>query len=246
MRERDLIGRDQLFIAEGSVVLERLAASKRFATVSILIDERRLGALTPVLERFDAGVPIYIAPLGVLDQIVGFHIHRGVLAIGSRGPDPDPEALIAELPASACVVMLVGLSNADNVGGVFRNCAAFGADVVLLDPTCCDPLYRKAIRVSVGGALITPFARVADVTAMLAHLRAAGFELIAMSPTGGELLGGLTRAARTCVILGAEGPGLPPAVLSQARGVQIPMAAGFDSLNVATTSGIVLHELMAS
>ncbi|TGS75154.1 RNA methyltransferase, partial [Mesorhizobium sp. M3A.F.Ca.ET.175.01.1.1] len=96
------------------------------------------------------------------DRIAGFHMHRGILAIGVRSSPQSAEALLETLPASALVVVLVGISNHDNIGSIFRNAAAFGADAVLLDSTCCDPLYRKAIRVSVGAALKVPFASFAD------------------------------------------------------------------------------------
>ena len=107
-----------------------------------------------------------------MDAIVGFHIHRGILAHGLRPTDPGAAALLADLPARALVLALFGIANHDNMGGLFRNAAAFGADAVLLDATCCDPLYRKAIRVSVGAALKVPFARLRpgeDAVAMLAE-----------------------------------------------------------------------------
>ena len=112
-----------------------------------------------------------------------------------------------------------------------------------IDRGCCDPLYRKAIRVSVGAALVVPFARLDADCDALALLRGKGFEPIALSPTGGTALSDLKRPDRVAVLLGAEGPGLPRSLLAEARTVSIPMAGGFDSLNVATTSGIVLHHL---
>jgi tRNA G18 (ribose-2'-O)-methylase SpoU len=132
------------------------------------------------------------------------------------------------------------------MGGIFRNAAAFGADAVLLDDTCCDPLYRKAIRVSVGAALTVPFARTGDGASLVRALAAAGFETVALSPRGETALGDLALGARAAALFGAEGPGLPAAVLDPTRPVRIAMAGGFDSLNVATTSGIVLHHLATS
>jgi tRNA G18 (ribose-2'-O)-methylase SpoU len=130
------------------------------------------------------------------------------------------------------------------MGGLFRNAAAFGAHAVLLDETCCDPLYRKAIRVSVGAVLTVPFAVGGQAAAMADLLTAAGCELVALSPSGAEDLRELAPRDRTAVLFGAEGPGLPDAILSRAQTVRIAMAGGFDSLNVATTSGIVLHHLV--
>jgi tRNA G18 (ribose-2'-O)-methylase SpoU len=136
------------------------------------------------------------------------------------------------------------LANHDNVGGIFRNAAAFGASAVLLDPETCDPLYRKAIRVSVGATLTVPFARVAGDLPVA--LRDAGFDTYALSPRGELDLTDLTPGPRAAALFGAEGPGLPRLVMDQVRTVRIPMAQGFDSLNVSTTSGLVLHQIVAS
>jgi tRNA G18 (ribose-2'-O)-methylase SpoU len=129
------------------------------------------------------------------------------------------------------------------MGGLFRNAAAFGAGAVLLAPGCCDPLYRKAIRVSVGAALTVPFARFGEGQDPLEVLGAAGFEPLALTPAGSVRLIDLEPPPRAAVLLGAEGPGLPAAVMARARTVSIPMAEGWDSLNVATAGAVVLHHL---
>ena len=245
MRERDLAGRDGLYIAEGRVVLEKAIAADPAAVVSVLVAEQRVESLAAVLAGLPAATPVYAAGQDAMDQVVGFPIHRGILALVRR-PVRSAKAVIAGLPARALVVGLVGVANHDNMGGVFRNAAAFGADAVLLDDTCCDPLYRKAIRVSVGAALTVPFARAGTAEAMTERLAAAGFELAALSPRGDVELGALRLGPRAAVLLGAEGPGLPDAILSRVRTVRIAMAGGFDSLNLATTSGIVFHHLGAS
>ena len=244
VRERDLAGRGGAFIAEGVVVLEKLLAAGRHPIRSALVAEKRLAALDPLLSRLPEGAPVYAASQAVMDAVVGFAIHRGVLAVGERA-EPSLPALLAGLPDQALVVGLVGVANHDNMGGLFRNAAAFGADAVVLDETSCDPLYRKAIRVSVGAALTLPFARAGSAAAMARALAEAGFELLALTPAGTVDLAAVRPGRRVAVLFGAEGPGLPPAVLQAARGVRIPMAQGFDSLNVATASGIVLHHLAA-
>ena len=243
MRERDLVGREGVFIAEGEVVLRMLIASPRFEPVSVLIAQKRIVGLSPMLADLPEDAPVYAAGQAVLDAIVGFPIHRGILALGRRTLAPSADDLLAGLPTRALVVALFGIANHDNVGGVFRNAAAFGADAVLLDPTCCDPLYRKAIRVSVGAALTVPFARLATGEDALGLLGRHGFGAVALSPSGRTALAELRRPDRVAVLLGAEGPGLPAEVLARADSVRIPMAPGFDSLNVATTSGVVLHHL---
>jgi tRNA G18 (ribose-2'-O)-methylase SpoU len=139
------------------------------------------------------------------------------------------------------VLVLFAIANHDNMGGIFRNAAAFGADLVVLDSDCCDPLYRKAIRVSAGNVLRVPYAQLDRGADALDLLAAHGFEAIALSPDGASTLAETKRADRVAILLGAEGPGLPEAILRRAKTVRIPMAAGVDSLNVATASGIVLH-----
>jgi tRNA G18 (ribose-2'-O)-methylase SpoU len=244
VRERDLVGRRGEFIAEGEVVLRvLLGPASRFAAASLLIAEKRLERLAPMLEALPPEVPVYAAGQGVMDAVVGFHIHRGILAHGLIGPDPGAAALLAGLEPRALVLALFGISNHDNMGGLFRNAAAFGVDAVLLDSACCDPLYRKAIRVSVGAALSVPFARFAEGDDPLDLLAAHGFAALALSPGAETPLTAVRRAERTAVLLGTEGPGLPSALLSRATGVSIPMAPGWDSLNVAAASAVVLNEL---
>ncbi|HEY8614682.1 RNA methyltransferase [Phenylobacterium sp.] len=245
MRERDLVGREGLFVAEGRVVLEKAVAAGRHPLVSVLVADSRRGALGEALAGLPPDVPVYVAAQRVMDAIVGFPIHRGILALGRRS-EPTAAELLAGLPGQALVVALSAIANHDNMGGLFRNAAAFGADAVILDAACCDPLYRKAIRVSVGAALTTPFARLSPGEDLVETLTAAGLEVIALSPRGELEIAELSPGPRTAALFGAEGPGLAPEVLSRARTVRIAMAGGFDSLNVATTSGIVLHRLAAT
>ncbi len=243
IRDRDLVGRDGLFVAEGKVVLTMLLASPRHRPLSLLIAEHRLAALADLLADVPADVPVFAARQAVLDGIAGFPMHRGILAIGRRVAMPDADELLTGLPDRAVVVVLSAIANHDNIGGIFRNAAAFGTAAVLLDADCCDPLYRKAIRVSVGAALVVPFAHIPRAVDPIDLLARHGFEVIALTPSGGEELADIRVGPRTAVLLGAEGPGLAPDLIARTRGVRIAMAPGFDSLNVATTSGIVLHHL---
>jgi tRNA G18 (ribose-2'-O)-methylase SpoU len=241
VRERDLVGRQGRFVAEGEVVLAAAAGPGLLET--LLIDRKRVERLAPILARLGPGTAVYTASQAVLDAVVGFHIHRGVLAIGRRPAEPPPAVLLAGLPERAVVLALFGIGNHDNMGGLFRNAAAFGAGAVLLAPDCCDPLYRKAIRVSVGAALRVPFARFGADEDAVAALEAAGFAPLALSPSGRERLSALEPPARSAVLLGAEGPGLPPELMARSRTVRIPMSPGWDSLNVAVAGAIALHHL---
>lgn len=242
VRERDLVGRQGLFVAEGRVVLEKAIAADPGALVSVLVAAHRLESLADLLAGLPDATPVYAAGQAVMDRIVGFPIHRGVLAIGRAAPR-DPAALLEDLPPQALVVGLVGIANHDNMGGIFRNAAAFGAGAVLLDDTCCDPLYRKAIRVSVGAALVTPFARAGSAGDLVDLLERAGFAVAALSPRGALDVRDLDLGPRRAALFGAEGPGLPDDVLSRVTAARIAMVENFDSLNVATASGVVLHQL---
>ncbi|PSJ39448.1 TrmH family RNA methyltransferase [Allosphingosinicella deserti] len=246
VRERDLVGRDGLFMAEGLVVLEKMLASSAFRPLSLLIAAKRIDALAPMLAQVPDDVPIFAAAQPVLDAVAGFPLHRGILAIGRRIETPSADALLGSLEGDSDVLLLSAIANHDNMGGIFRNAAAFGVKAILLDADCCDPLYRKAIRVSVGAALLVPFARIERGEDPLALLARHGFDTIALSPTGASMLSDYAPKRRNAVLLGAEGPGLAPELLARVASVRIAMASGFDSLNVATTSGIVLHHLACS
>ncbi len=246
IRERDLVGRQGRFIAEGETVLRVLAGQDRHRPLSVLIAAKRREKLAPILDSLPDHTPVYLAGQTVLDAVVGFELHRGILATAERAPAVTARGLLAGLKPDALVMALVGISNHDNMGGLFRNAAGFGVDAVLLDPTCCDPLYRKAIRVSVGGVLRVPFASVGEGEDLVGLLVAAGFTPVALSPSGRTALADLPPIGRPALLLGAEGPGLPEATLARCRTVSIPMAPGFDSLNVAVAAGIALHQLRIS
>jgi tRNA G18 (ribose-2'-O)-methylase SpoU len=248
IRERDLTGREGLFIAEGTVVLRMLgqaqARANGFAAEAILLLESRLAGIAEVLAAFPPEVPVYIASQAVFDAIAGFNMHRGVLALGRKPSAQVGASLLGHLPGTSLVLAGCGLSNHDNVGSIFRNAAAFGADAVFLDETSCDPLYRKAIRVSVGSVLTVPFSRAMAGEAMLRGLAEAGFEIWGLSPRGQVSVAAIPPARRIALVLGTEGEGLPEHILASFRTARIPQRPGLDSLNVATASGIALYQIV--
>ncbi|MEQ8451992.1 MAG: RNA methyltransferase [Nitratireductor sp.] len=243
IRERDLVGRQGRFIAEGKVVLNVLLRHSRFETESLLLLENRLAGARGLIEAAPDGVPAYVCPAAVLDAVAGFHVHRGILAIGRRGPTRDLDTALGALGDNALVVVLTGLANHDNIGAIFRNAAAFQADLIVLDATAGDPLYRKAIRVSVGAALKVPFVRAGAVEEIVDRLSGNGFDCLALSPSGGTAIDAYRPGRRRALFFGSEGPGLPEPVMRSMRTVRIPMSEEFDSLNVAAASAIALHRL---
>lgn len=231
-----------IFIAEGHAVV-RILLSSRFETLSVLATENRLGLIAADVPP---DVPIYKMSRQAMSQVVGFDIHRGVLAAGRRVPEPTLEDLAAN---ASSVIALEGLSNHDNVGALFRNAAALGGSAprVLLDPESCDPLYRKSIRVSMGHALRVPFRRSADFVGDLSGFRDMGFETIALeiTPDAQEIATVSIADRPRVLVLGAEGPGISNAVLESAdRVVKVPIDSGVASLNVATAAAIAMHRLL--
>jgi len=251
-----LLQRQQAFVAEGRLVVRRLLESHRLVTRSVMLTEPALEALGDVDLT---GIPVYLVSQAVMNTVTGFNIHRGCLAIGERGIPLDWRRLTA---TARRLVVLERVANADNVGAIFRNAAAFGVDAVLLGPDCADPLYRKAIRTSMGASLSIPFAHVSGWPDGLRHLRADGLHLMALTPCATPAsreafrttsATSLREAAtsehvgRVALVAGHEGDGLSRETMNACDTlVRIPMAAGHDSLNVATAVAIALYELFTN
>lgn len=247
IREKDLVGRHGAFIAEGTVVLNMLAAAHKaqdgmFKAEKLLLLENRVEGLANLLASFPAEVPVYVASGAVLDQIAGFHLHRGVLALGRRKNTPDVNDLLNTVNGGL-IAVCCGISNHDNMGSIFRNCAAFGVSALLLDSTCCDPLYRKALRVSVGSVLSVPFARGGNAMELLGQVTAAGFAIWGLSPRGEVDIRQISPAPKLALVTGTEGEGLPSEVMQRFHTARIPQMPHLDSLNAATATGIALYEM---
>ena len=234
-----------LFVVESRLCVRRLLSASRFPVCSVLVTETALEALGDALSQLGEDTPIYVASSPLLERLVGYNLHRGCIALARRGPERSLDEILDSTPR-----LLVGLeqvANPENVGNVFRNAMAFGADAVLLSRDCADPLYRKAVRVSMGGTLLTPFAHLDGWREAIEQLRAAGFATLALSTEARAIdiaaLGiDTVESQRFALILGAESEGLDAATLAAVDWkVRIPMASGVDSLNVATAAGIALH-----
>jgi tRNA G18 (ribose-2'-O)-methylase SpoU len=236
LKERRLNAEGGRFVAESERVVRRLIDSG-LPVHSVLLTPPRLATLADAL---GGPFPVFVAAQPVLDEIAGFHVHRGCLAIGER-PPPAP------LPRGArALVVAEDLTDVDNLGALARHAAAFGADGLLLSPRCADPFYRKAIRVSLGAVFGLPVVRARAWPGELEALRADGVAVIgAVVETGATPLARFSAPPRFALLLGAEGPGLSAAARAACDHlVTIPMSAGADSLNVATAGAIFLWALL--
>jgi tRNA G18 (ribose-2'-O)-methylase SpoU len=232
-----------LFVAEGRLIVERLLLHGGFRMHSVAVTPPAAAALAPIFaQRPD--VPVFICEPRQLEVITGFDFHRGCLALAWRPTDIAP--LEAFLEARR-LVAVEGVGNPDNVGGLFRAAFAFGAEGVLLDPATGDPLYRKAIRTSMGATLQVPFTRLSSWPDELGRLRARGFRVLALTPHPDAIpLQQVTAAAddRLVIVVGSEGSGLTSASMTQADiRVRIPIDPRADSLNVVVAAGIALDRL---
>lgn len=241
--DAEWLRRSSLFVAEGRLVVQRVIEDGRYRMHSMLLSETAWRALQPDVAGLAADVPVYVIPAEAFRDVTGFDLHRGCIALVER---PPAQSLPDVVSHARLVVVLEDLANPDNVGGVFRNAAAFGADAVLLSPHCCDPLYRKAIRTSMAASLRVPFARVENWPADLHWLRSQGFMVVALTPHDpADRLESVVSWKRPLALLaGAEGSGLSAHAHAAADvRIRIPLNAAVDSLNVAVAVGIALHAI---
>ena len=244
LMERPDDGRPGFFVAEGAHALQRLLASGRRLR-SVLVDQIRLEALADVLGGLDA--PVLVADQPTLRAVAGFPVHRGVLAAADRWDLPDPAQMLA---GARRVAILEDINDHENLGVIFRSAGSLGVDAMLLSPRCCDPLYRRSVRVSMGHVLAVPWTRLEPWPEALDRVAGAGFTLVALTPAAdAEPLTRWNPAAgeRVAVLLGAEGPGLSPAALAAAdRRLTIPMRTAEDSLNVGSAAAIAFYAISRS
>jgi len=250
-------------VVEGRVAVRQLLRS-RLAIRSLLVDDHQVRLVADLVDAVrDRGATVYVVPRTRMAELVGFRMHRGVVALAARPTAIDPVDLLADAADQPgppgglrLLAVLEGLNDAENIGALFRNAAAYGVAGILLDPTCADPLYRRSVRVSSGHSLHLPFARLDPWPDALDQVRAAGFVVCALAPHPPgrtpvvlhRLLAHLSdRTPATtgvALLVGAEGPGLSEAALAAADEiVTIAMAPGVDSLNVATAVAVAFDRL---
>lgn len=240
-RRPDLPSGKGLVIAEGVLVAQRMLAS-RFSPRAFLGTDRRLRELADDLAG--CGVPYYRASAEVMAEVVGFHLNRGVLA---AAPRPAELSVPEVLRDARTVAVLEGVNDHENLGSIFRNAAGLNVDAVVFGTGCADPLYRRAVRVSMGHALLVPYARAESWPGDLKFMQDNGFHLIAMTPGAGSvpLAEALAPLAdeKIGILVGAEGPGLTEHTMRACElRARIPMSRGTDSLNVATAAAMAFYE----
>lgn len=250
-----------IFISESAKVIERALASG-LEPVSFLMGERWLEQFTPVFhdleaERPELDVPAFIAPMELMEQLTGFNVTRGALAAFRRPAMPDARAFLDELVARADghpvrVCVLEGIVDHTNVGAIFRSAAALNVDGILVSPTCCDPLYRRAVRVSMGTVFQVPWTRLGTTARAwpadgLSVLHEAGFSCAAMALADDSRSlddPSLAEIDRLALFMGTEGDGLSARTIEGCDlTIRIPMARGVDSLNVAAASAVAFWQL---
>ena len=243
LSENQLVCREHpeegLFIAESPKVIER-ALDGGCVPVSFLVEDRHVDTQAKDLIDRCGDIPVYTAPFDVLTQLTGFKLTRGMLC-AMRRPAPKTAAQVCE--NARRVAVLENVMNPTNIGAIFRSAAALGMDAVLLTPACSDPLYRRAIRVSMGTVFQVPWAWLEDFS----RLRELGFQTAAMALKEDTLSirdPRLASAEKLAVVLGTEGDGLAEATIANCDyTVKIPMSHGVDSLNVAAASAVAFWQL---
>lgn len=252
----------ETFVVEGTRAIQQVLDAG-WPLDSVFLSEHRVRS-HPLLVQHAAGsgVRVFAAEQSMFDRIVGYHAHRGALALARRPAPRSIGSVLAGVADLRLVLVVEGVNDHENLGALFRNAAAFGAAAVVLDPSTADPLYRRSVRVSVGHVLRVPFARAESWPSDLEVLRGAGFRLVALTPRGdvrvdelgalggragggiGGRPGGTPRGEKWALMVGAEGDGLSEAALAAADvTARISIVAGVDSLNVATAAAVALHRL---
>jgi tRNA G18 (ribose-2'-O)-methylase SpoU len=244
MRRHQAHRDDGVFVAEGPNVVRRLLESG-LGVVNLLMPAAWAERLAPLIEAHAPGAPVFVADLAQLESLTGFVIYQGVLALGRIPPAPGLDELLARLPPPRFIVALDGLANAENVGAAARNAAAFGAQALLAGETCASPWLRRSVRAAMGTLFRLPVIESAALADHLAVLRAAGFTCVAADPhSRAAELPAVDLRGDCCLVLGAEGDGLRPAVRTACDvAACVPMAAGVDSLNVASAAAVFAYEV---
>jgi tRNA G18 (ribose-2'-O)-methylase SpoU len=232
-----------IFVAEGEKVVRRLLESD-FTVVSALMPRKWFDDLEPVLRAREEQIQVFIADKKLLESLTGFSMYQGLLAVGQIPPAPTLDQVLNQSPKPVLLVAVDGLSSAENVGSVVRNCVAFGVHGILIGETSSSPFLRRAVRSSMGGVFLLPVFESSNLAETLAELKRNGIHCVAAHPhANGRTITGAMLSMGCCLVLGSEGYGISDAVLKECdEQAAIPMAPKVDSLNVANAAAVFLYE----
>jgi tRNA G18 (ribose-2'-O)-methylase SpoU len=241
LKDKELARQGGRFIAEGENVVRRLLASSTNVE-SVLLAKRKESAIAPLVPP---DVRLFIATDDLIEQIIGFEFHSGVIACGIRPLSPAVASIIPPPPQPALVTVCQEITNAENLGSLIRISAAFGANAILVGERCCDPYFRQSIRVSMGTIFSIPIVRSENLVAELDLLKQMQIDCLAtVLNDAAEPLETVIPPSRMAVVFGSEAQGLDAETIAHCdRRITIPMKLGTDSLNVAVATGIFLFHL---
>jgi len=236
--------RQGIFVAEGDKVVRRLLQDTRFGVVSVVLPPDRVEEFTPLLNARTEHLDVFVTNRETLASLIGFVLFQGVLAIGRIPPAPSLEDLLKTSRRPVLLVAADELSNAENIGALARNCAAFGVGALIIGETCASPWLRRSVRSSMGNIFQLPVIQANRLALTLRHLREAGIRVIAAHPNAERrTLIHSNFAGDCCIVMGSEGTGIRPEVLAECHeAVAIRMPASVDSLNVTSASSVFLFE----
>jgi tRNA G18 (ribose-2'-O)-methylase SpoU len=242
LKDRDVARDGERFIVESETVVRRLLGS-RLPVESVFVAERKRGVMEPLVR---AEIPIYVGSDALMEGVIGFDFHSGVLACGIRPPSPSLADVVPALGRPALLAVCQEISNTENMGTLIRVSAAFGADALILGERCCDPFFRQSVRVSMGSVFSLPLVRsnnlLADLDALRDQFRVQ--RLAAVLSPDAEPLNRFRAESRVAVVFGNEAQGLGRETIAHCdRRITIPMKRGTDSLNVATAAAVFLFHL---
>jgi tRNA G18 (ribose-2'-O)-methylase SpoU len=243
MRQQLQHREQRIFVAEGEKVVRRLLESS-VPVLSVLLPEKWLKDYEPLLEARPEEIGVYVAEKKVLEQLTGFSMYQGVLAVGRMPESLTLDQVLQTAPKPYLFVAVDGLSSAQNLGVVARNCAAFGAQALIVGETSSSPYLRRAVRSSMGTIFRLPVTESNDLATTLRDLSARHIRTLAAHPhANGKTLSQTELREDCCLVFGSEGDGIAPQVLAACdEAVAIPMRPGVDSLNVGSASAAFLYE----
>jgi tRNA G18 (ribose-2'-O)-methylase SpoU len=243
LRQHEEHKRAGIFVAEGDKVVRRLLESD-FGVVSVLLPERRLAEFEPLLRARREDLPVYVMEIAELEKLTGFPFFQGVLAVGKVPLTHTLDSILSAAPRPHFFVAIDGLTNAENVGLIVRNCAAFGVQALLVDASSASPFLRRAVRNSMGTIFKLPIVESTSITEALRQLRERRVRVIAAHPhTEQRPIQRADFTRDSCVVFGSEGPGLSAEVRAVCdECVAVPMQPGVDSLNVGSAAAVFLYE----